>query len=845
MKKLLGLMLLLGVFIVPSFINCVAAEDELNIVVINAYHYGYKWTYNNNQGLREEIFKAYPNANIYTEFLDWKRFPSRTLIEGKYHEYSEKYAEINVDLLLTTDDMGLEFALDHREELFDDAPIAFSGIIGHTAELIIGNHQQVTGVFEEMRPEGAFELMELLQPDVTDIVMIHDTSESGLRTAEAFYMAADQLGIRDLYNFHDWQDKTYDEILEDVTTLDDKTAIMFFSYNRSVDGVMKSSSAFSDEVSAASAVPMYSNAEEMLDYGLTGGSFLSGVLQGKALGLLGVRILEGENPDDLAFIDEATVYKAVDENQLIRYGLDKKKLSEDVQIVNEHVSFFETYRMLVYTVGGILLALMTFIVILLRQHWMIKGSERDLLNQKSELQDFYEQVHASEEELRSKNEQLEDYQKDLEYEVKHDQLTKLPNRISLKQYVSDLLVQPEMSYKKVVFIYIDLDNFKFVNNTYGHHFGDQVLMAIGERLKGIDDGLFVSRTGGDEFVVVNVFEETTEDDTLQALMVTINQTITQPIMVEEERVMVKASIGYSVYPEDGGEYDQLITEADTAMYHAKKEGKSASRHYRKTMKNVFQNEYIMIKNLKEAYIKEEFYLMFQPIMSAEDNTLDSYEALVRWHSPIHGHVSPDVFIGLAETSGLIIPIGYYIIDKALEFAKKICLDKVKVSINISVVQFYDEDFEGLLLRKIRKAGLVPDNVQIEITESVMIEGYGLLIDKLNYLREKGIQIALDDFGTGYSSLAYLHELPINKLKIDKVFIDAISDENIKSPLVDATVNLAKNFGLIVIAEGVETIEQLNYLRRIQCDCIQGYYFSKPLLEEEALAYCEPYCHKHE
>jgi len=840
MKRIVIVLISL-IMLLPFFNINVSSEDEKNILVIHAYHLGYDWTYNQNEGIRESLLTEFPDANIYTEFLDWKRFPSEISMNRKYEELKEKYKLIDIDLLVTTDDKALEFAFDYRNEIFNNAPIAFGGIIESTVKEIIGNENRVTGVYEKIRAEDIFELLQVLQPKVNKIIFIHDLSESGIRTADVFYEAMDNLNITDKYVLSDWAGKTYDEIQEEIQKLDKNSAVMFFSYSSSIDGVSKSVNEFNIELTELSSVPIYSNYENLLGEGVLGGSFLSGELQGKQLGELGIRILRGEDPDRIPHVSEATVFTGVDALVLDKYNIDVNILDEDVVILNEQFSFYETYKSLVYLTLTIICGLLAFIIILLKQQRKIRLSNIEISEQKSDMLLLFKELQISDKELKVKNNELEKYQEYLQYEVHHDYLTRLPNRILLNQYVVEKLQTIEKSLSRVIILFVDLDNFKFVNNAYGHHFGDEVLIAIAKRLQKIKEELFVSRIGGDEFVIIMEYDIDKEEQVISQLVLLVNQAISESLKIKGETVLLKASIGYSIYPEDGNTFDQLIIEADTAMFHAKKIGKSTTIQYNKTMSNVFKNEYIMISSLKEAYENKEFYLMFQPIMSSDGKEVNYFEALVRWNSKIHGVVPPEVFIELAETSGLIIPIGYEIIDQALEFASKLSkLGKkgLLVSINISLVQFYENNFVDILLEKIESANLKPENVEIEITESVLIKAFTMVVEKFKYLKSKGISVSLDDFGTGYSSLSYLQELPIQKLKIDKVFVDDIVDSITNVPLINATITLANNFDLKVVFEGVEEEYQLEYLRKIDSHSIQGYYFSKPLLVDDAIAFLQ-------
>lgn len=818
-----------------------ADDDPKTIIVIHAYHLGFNWTYNNNEGLREIILEQYPNANIYTEFLDWKRFPDNDVLLSKADEYKIKYKNLNIDLLLTTDDIGLQFAITHREELFDNAPIAFSGIIPHSSAELIGEHQNITGVYENIRPEGVLELIRLLQPDTTDIVYIHDQSESGLRTAENFNITAEKFDKNNGFIFSNWSGESYQAILDDISLLDKHTIVIISSYNSSSDGVIKSPETFLKEISLTSAVPIYSTSEALLGHGITGGTFLSGVLQGRKLGQLGIRILKGEDPDSIPHVARATVYTGIDELELIRFGLDKDLLADDIYVMNEQFSFFKTYFEVVIITAGIIVGLISFIVILMRSQRSLHISRKSLMRQKVELRALYKKVQISETRLLDQNKDLVSYQTKLEFEAYHDHLTKLPNRLALDQHVTKLLRSVSGTSKKLIIAFIDLDNFKFLNNAYGHHLGDEILVIIAERLSTLEDNLYTARIGGDEFVATIDYDEVDEKKITNSLLLRISHLISQPVVIDKERILVKASIGYSVYPDDGDNYEQLIVEADTAMYQVKKDGRNSVKRYKKSMSNVYKNEYVLTTTIKEAYLNKEFTLVYQPIMLTHGSDIQCFEALARWNSSVHGIVSPDIFIPVAETTGLIMPIGYLIIDQALAFASTLSregLNSVVVAINISVVQFHDEEFVDILLTKVEASGVDPSSIRIEITESVIAEASHLITEKLSYLREKGIKIALDDFGTGYSSLAYLHRLPIDIIKIDKLFVDEIVNDHKMAPLVDTTITLANNLGLEVIAEGVEELHQLTYLKNLGCQYIQGYYFSKPLLEKDAIEYAK-------
>lgn len=811
--------------------------EILNILIINAYHIEYQWTYNQYQGMKTEIQKTYPQANIFTEFLDWKRFPDPQLILDQAQVYQDKYKDVKIDLILTTDDKALEFAMTYRQDLFDNAPIVFGGILDTTAKDIIGDQKNITGVYEKMKPEGTIELLRTLQPTVNKLVVIHDLSESGLRTNNSFLAALTKLNLENEYEVSDWSDRSYEEILEGLPNLEADTAVIFISYAISSDGVVKTPQAFCSEFSEASSVPMYSVDEHQFGYGITGGTFLSGVLQGEAMGELGVRILKGESADSIPHVSQATVYTGVDETYLKKYGLDKGLLASDVVILHEEKSFYEQNTMLVNATLAVLGVLLISIIILLWFQTRLKKSRALIMASKNELQYLNDELQVGREELIAQNEELEEMKNSLEYENRHDFLTGLFNRNALEEYLNQQLTNMGPESKAVV-LFLDLDNFKFINNTYGHRFGDKLLIRVAKRLELVEEGMYVSRIGGDEFVLVKTYEDSQELSDFKSLLLRIGKSINTEFIIDEQQVSISASIGYSLYPDNGKTFEQLLVEADVAMYNAKKSGKSALKKYVDGMNDIYQNEYLLIRKVKEALEKSEFYMQYQPIVNCDGSKVVSFEALVRWNDKELGAVAPAKFIPVAETSGLILPLGEFICKNVMEFYQRLRnqgIHHVKLSINVSIVQFYQGNFVQNLMQMTKLNNVDPRDIQLEITESVMIEAYDYIVEKLNELKEYGFHIALDDFGTGFSSLSYLQKLPLDVIKIDKSFMDQITDYR-GSTLVDATISLAKQFGLKTIAEGVETKEQVDYLANTSCDLIQGYYYSRPLMPEDAITY---------
>ncbi|PKM58521.1 MAG: hypothetical protein CVU98_00625 [Firmicutes bacterium HGW-Firmicutes-3] len=843
MKKIILVFLSLFLLLLASsYTNASEASRSQNILIINAYHFTYEWTLNQNQGLIEVLNTHYPNAIIYTEFLDWKRFPEISLLEENRQFLKNKYKDVPIDLILTTDDMGLIFALDSRLEFFHDAPIVFSGIIGSTAIDILGGANNVTGVYEEMDPEGALRLIARLQPDVKKIHLIHDTSESGQRTANAFYDALSRFGS-DFYEIDNLSHLSFNDLLLEVTTFEKDSAIMMISYNRSIDGLIETPEHFGRLISSASVVPVYSIDEFLLGTGITGGTFLSGQLQGQELGKLAIQILEGQQADNLEHVKEATVYTAVDEDQLNRFGLDKNALSEDIEILNEQFSFFETYSELVLTIEIILGIMSLFIFLLIVGIRKYRISEKKILHQKNNLQILNEQLTSSEEELIAQNNALLSYQLNLEHEAYHDAMTSLPNRNFLNQHFDQMVLSSNNQTQKTALVFVDLDNFKYINNTYGHPFGDRVLKVIAVRLKDFKESTFTIRLNGDEFILLIPIRQDDTEAYLFQVMNSLKNLFIRPVHIDDQNIRLTSSIGYSIFPDDGQDLDELLIQADMAMYHAKKTGKSTYRHYEHQMGDKMENDYILVSHLRKAYENKELALNFQPQIDSKTHKIVGFEALLRWNSSELGNVSPLKIIPLAESSGLILPIGQCVLEQAIRFALDM-LDYMEepflVSVNISVIQLLEASFVDDLIETLASYELEPAYLQLEITESILIESYDVILGKLMKLQAHGISLSLDDFGTGYSSLSYLQQLPLAELKIDKKFIDEITHPNTDYILIDSIIMLAQALNLKVVAEGVEKELQAQYLEAKGCHVIQGYYYGKPMTEKEIILYCKDF-----
>ncbi len=414
--------------------------------------------------------------------------------------------------------------------------------------------------------------------------------------------------------------------------------------------------------------------------------------------------------------------------------------------------------------------------------------------------------------------------------AQHDVLTGLPNRSLLQDRLGQAVAYASRSGNPVWVMLIDLDRFKFVNDSMGHKAGDVLLMTVAARLRSsLRDTDTVARMSGDEFVAIlsEHGEQTLTPDIVQRVM----DAVAQPVMLGTKEFFVTCSIGVAVFPSEGTGADELIEHADIAMYRAKKLGRNNFQFYTPAM-NEESLERVRIESaLRNALERDEFVLYYQPQLDMKTGKICGMEALIRWKHPELGMVPPGRFVSIAEETGLIVPIGAWVMRTACAQNKAwqdAGFDKLRVAVNLSARQFSAPDLIEGLEAVLLDTGLEPKYLEIELTESLFMSDITPAVDLLHRMKALGVNLSIDDFGTGYSSLSYLSRFPIDVLKIDRSFVADITRDANDEAIVTSIIALAHNLKLAVIAEGVETGEQLDYLRRHGCDEMQGYYFSRPL-----------------
>ncbi len=425
------------------------------------------------------------------------------------------------------------------------------------------------------------------------------------------------------------------------------------------------------------------------------------------------------------------------------------------------------------------------------------------------------------------------HDEELAFMAQHDPLTGLPNRLLLAEKLGEAVRQATARQERVALLFIDLDRFKDINDSLGHRLGDSLLQDVAGRLRGaLGPSDTLVRQGGDEFIVL--LTAIADGAAAEARARDFLERLNQPFLTDGNQLHVGASIGLSLYPDDATDAEQLLRDADTAMYVAKRHGGGqVARHTPEMKERVLQRASIELR-LHRAIEQQAFALHYQPKFDTASGRLLGAEALLRWQDDGEW-IPPDRFIPVAEETGLIIPIGHWVLTEAIACLarwNRLSPTPLHMAINLSARQFWSGDLTGTVAALCAEHGVAHEQIELEVTESMLLQAEGNHVDMLHAMRARGFRLALDDFGTGYSSLSYLHRLPFTSLKIDRSFVTALVDNAGGSALVPAIITMAHNLGLEVVAEGVETAAQLVLLRDLRCDIHQGYLSGRPMPEAD-------------
>lgn len=418
----------------------------------------------------------------------------------------------------------------------------------------------------------------------------------------------------------------------------------------------------------------------------------------------------------------------------------------------------------------------------------------------------------------------------------YDMTTDLPNRHFFHEQLDRAVEHAIKTKQKMVLLFLDLDNFKIVNDTLGHKTGDLLLKQASSRLSNVlRSSDYICRIGGDEFAII--IENVRNIDDISVATEKCIESLSNPFVFEGNKFFIGASIGVSICPDDTVTANDLLVNADMAMYEAKIRGKNNYQFFNREMNESHSRKYQLETDLRHAMKQEQMELYYQPQVSSDSGLLIGVEALMRWNHPEKGIVSPDEFIPIAEETGLILPLGEWLINTACHHGKQLIrsgFNEISVAINISAVQIRESSFVEIISKALKDSELDPNCLELELTESILMDDSQLVIDKVGQLKELGVHVAIDDFGTGFSSMSYLKSFPITKLKIDKSFISGLPQSSEDTAITRAIIAMAHGMNIKVVAEGVENKEQVDFLRTHDCDVFQGYYYARPMIFSKLL-----------
>lgn len=927
-------------------------KNPQHVLIINSYHKGYQWTDEQSESALKTINELVPEATIDVVYMDWKRFPYPSTVNDLKTLLTNRYHNNRVDLILTSDDAALSFAIKNRKSILKNAPVIFMGVFAASDAKLTGNEPGVTGVYETVDLEGTIKNALHIFPGSKKIYLIHDGSETSIAMEAEFsriLRAMDApLKSQALRSY------VFQDLLNTLAKMDKDSIVINGSYARDPNNLTLPPEVFAQKMGERCTVPVFVMYTHMLGTGAFGGSLLDGKLQGKNAGMLAKKVLGGKKAESILRISEKTVYPCYDFNVMKRFNISESRLPSGSVIINKPYSFFDEQQDLVVGITSVFF-IMSFLILILhastkrrkRTEIQLQESHDQLRQSTEQLREQVEALQRSEDSLREKDvlyqmiteaaqdiiwdwdfsnrrifpprineilgypqnyiqtqdqwnnlihpedlakmtEHIETHIKGItpsfqtEFRVKKqngdfawfkvsgkvvfdrfhnpqhmagtytditdekkrqdridhlaffDSLTGLPNRVQLRERVDSIIAQIKESGGSLSMMFIDMDNFKYINDSFGHLDGDELLIQVSERLKGNtpSDG-FVSRLGGDEFIIV--IENEKSEQHASTLAVKLQHAFITPFEVGRNQFYISFSMGIVSWPKDGETYDELLKNADTALYSSKETGKGRFVYFDKEMNRNVVERTILHSKLRRALEHNEFVLHYQPQAQSDSLMLRGFEALIRWNDPEKGFVSPQKFIPACEETGHIVPLGAWILTTACRRMKKLIDDghpDLIMSVNISVVQLSQGSFTDIVKATLAETDIPPQNLELEITESILIESFESNVQKLRDLNALGVRIALDDFGSGYSSLNYLRKLPITTLKIDKSFIDNIQQDFESRSLVNSIIDIARIMDLEVIAEGIESDIQRSILADQKCHWIQGYVLSKPMPSEE-------------
>lgn len=795
-RCLLGKVLILLIMFFSLNINYALADDTVrNVLFISSYNENFDTVPYQVEGIKSVLLKN--NFHLDVEYMDSKRFDDEKSRIIFYDLLKYKMSNLTpYDAIIVGDDNALQFAMDFQDDLFKEMPIVFLGINDFQRARLADENKYMTGIIEETSLMENIEIACKFNSKATRVVAIVDNTLTGIGDMEQFYSIENEfkeLSFEHI-NSSDYTFKELESVLENVGN---DSILLYLSMFEDKTGKKITIDEAVEIIKVHTKVPVYRASIGGVGKGLLGGKMVSYFDSGEIAAEMVMKILNGSSVESVKMVTESPNRYIFDYNIIKKYKIDEKLIPEGSLLINNKTDIFEQY-------GEYILITLLFIVFLFI---LLMVLTYDAIKQRK-----------IEKELVESHEKLDKI-------AHYDFLTKLPNRIKFKECLENEIDEGNSG----AVILIGIDDFKGINNTLGHEYGNMILKKISDRLSKLaDKNHFVSRLGGDEFLIL------VRNESKQELFKCINllkNLFQEVFVIEDKENHIKASIGIALFPDDGTDAEKIIANADTAMYKAKRSGKSNCLFYTSQMKDELLTRNNIENVLRDALKNDGFKLVYQPYMSSQTAEAAGYEALLRLKNH---NIPPNVFIPVAEECGLIINIGRYVTYESVNQLKKWKeqgYELKPISLNFSCKQLKDTQYVECLKKILKDNEIEPEYIEIEITESILLEKAESTMDFLYNLKNMGIKIALDDFGTGFSSLNYLTYIPLNKVKLDKSLIDNFFELN-NLGAVENIISLAHSLNFKITAEGIEELRQYESLRSIECDYLQGYYFSKPLEASE-------------
>lgn len=810
-------------------------DGELkNVLFLSSYAPGFESFFDQIQGV-QDVFRDEP-IKLDIEFMDTKRFDTHENRFNFYQNIKYKLERLDqYDALIVADDNALDFVREYQHDLFADIPIVFMSVNNVQDALDASENENITGVIEAVSIVDTIECAHKFNSDAKRVVALVDGTNSGQAILEAFYKAQSHFPDLEFAKI-DLTTITFDEFSTQVSMLGSDDIVLLLAVYSDSTGKRITFEEGLKVVLDACNQPVYHLVRFGIGEGIIGGKVVAHYEQGKLAAMIVNEVFLGTDISQILPVLESPNQYLFDYEELTKYGYNASLLPPETIYLNKQSSFLNKYWQ--YVIVAVLLISMQMVIIfvlitnihkrkLMQQ--MLNDSRDSLIETNGRLENKNSDLSNAVEALRSRDEHITKL-------VYKDALTGLDNRLSLSEKLDELVCE-EGQLGTAALLFIDIDNFKYINDTFGHDVGDEAIKRLGDIFYSFEsDDIIIGRFGGDEFLIIVL--NLPDKAGIETLIKTINVALNMPIEAEHNSMFITISIGIALFMPCGNRGKDLIKKADLALNKAKRLGRNTHVYYDESMEQKVTMQMSLQNAVSQAFKNNQFELNYQPIIDAKANKIVSFESLLRWKGDQSAGISPYQTIRCAEQIGLIIPLGYLILADAIAFAKRINKDReqiITVAVNISAVQLMHSHFYERIIKLCNEYGVPTEWICLEVTETILLESLEFGITIISKLKEAGFQIALDDFGTGYSSLSYFNSLPITKLKIDKSFVDSVAESAYQQRMIQFFVQISHDRSIDVVAEGVETKEQMDALRMLNCDFIQGYLFSKAVCEEEAVA----------